>query len=198
MPVRYSSKYVSNIDDAKKASYFGYILGKTAIPLSDFFNGSPSITVKDEKVDIVLGTPKGDYLDELDFGADITVTPSNVNSLPAMMIMETLYCTSDSKYVLMCIKDYAANNFCGAVLMYVDKDATINGTDSRSQNEPDGKTHNYTEIWNCTLKQGWNYLILEVTSTETSTTVNQTLKCTSSQKKPEGFEWTVIGEDFFN
>jgi len=136
---------IGNLSEAKSATDFGYYYHRDeendTKPLSYFFDGSPSVTVKNSKLTMILGTPKSAYLKNIfDYWSEsITVNPSNVKGFQIGN-----FCTSDKKYSLICMKStttYTASCY----LFYVDRDVTLNSTD-----------HNTT--WNTSLKEGWNYL----------------------------------------
>jgi hypothetical protein len=160
------------MDDAKERTDFSYLWWEGE-PMSSYITGSSSVRINNGKVFINLGIPTSEYLEGC--GDDliglieegIIVNPSN-----AKAIIDSYTCpfTNDVKYGLNCVKDY--NN--EAYLVYADRDVTIKGTT------------NYGEIWNVSLKKGWNYMIVsfnEATNTET---------LTASTTLPSGFYWTVF------
>jgi hypothetical protein len=164
--VEYDSS-IENIAEAKNITDFNLYdvnnVGLGIKPLNYFLDGSPSITVENNKVKIILGTPKSDFLiniSELPVNPDITVNPSNVKAFGGGSFF-----TSDRKYVLVCMND--DNDI--AQLSYFDKDVTIKGT---SYDEAKNKTYNI----NWSLKKGWNY----ITNTDSYTTL------------PSGYKWTVV------
>jgi len=158
---------IENLTEAKKATDFSFIHG---YEVSYFLDGTPSVKISSNKVTINLGTPKAAYLETFNY-IGLTVNPNNAK----IFSMGTIgpFHTSDRKYVLECRKD--ENNF--AVLVYVDRDVTIKGTLTGEE---------WTDIYNVSLKKGWNFLISsynEETNTDT---------LTSSTTQPNGFKWTVV------
>jgi len=180
---------IGNTNEAKNATDFSFYFywddekrTEEFKPLSNFLDGSPSVTISDNKVSINLGTPKAAYLEKMvddKTSEGITITPSDVKGLQ----MSEFY-TSDRKYCLVCMKD--DDNF--AMLVYVDKDVTIRGsTYLREWEAGDGNHGGEGEMkYNVSLKKGWNYVIFSINEeTETGTV-------TSSTTQPSGFKWTVI------
>jgi hypothetical protein len=165
---------IKNLTEAKKATNFSFVYDhdvRRIRPLNDFLDGSPSVTISDNKVTIILGTPKSAYLNTLSdelIEKGITVNPSNAK------FFEMDFSTSDNKYSLFCMKD----DKNGAVLSYADRDVTIKGT---FNSRDDGEEYKY----NMSLKKGWNYLFSSYNEkTKTST-------ATSSTTQPSGYKWTV-------
>ena len=154
-------------------------------PLSDLINGSASITISGDKVNVNLGTPKDGYLyddtldDEVEEG--IVVNPRGVKGWGF-----EAFCTSDVKYGLICVKKgtgsyYDRGGIAG--LFYADRDLTAKGT--YTYESSDGGRHIQTVIYNVSLKKGWNYFI-ESEDKEAKTTTY-----TSSASFPSGFTWLV-------
>jgi len=181
--------YDSSIDDvaeAKKVTDFGFMHywdekndTDELKPLSYFLDGSPSVSVNNNKVTINLGTPKSVYLynfpDEL--GESVTINPINAN------LFGIGFRSSDGKYSLGCrIKD---NNY--VQLYYVDRNANIKGSFTQD-NEEDGV---FTDIYNVSLKKGWNYIIYSYNETTNTGTY------TSSTTQPNGLKWTVYENDYY-
>jgi hypothetical protein len=168
--VIYDSR-ITNLAEAKRATNFGfgvnmYSSNREIEPLSNFLDGSSSVTVNDSKINIILGTPKSNYLQNFGFGGGVTVKPSN-----AKFFQFPLPCffTSDVKYGLGCGTEDMSN---GAYLYYVDRDVTAKGTVT----DKDGETRTI----NISLKKGWQY------------TIQGNDEVSASTKLPSGFKWIVI------
>jgi len=175
-PVIYDSKYIADIAEAKNVVDFSYILDWneiTAEPLNHIMSGSPSVKVNDGKVTISLGVPNPAYMDTFNnyIPDGITVTPGGVNIL---VNIDIIFFTSDLQHALFCIKD--ENNY--AYLGYVDKDVTVKGTYTEGD---------YTEIYDVSLKKGWNYFII--------TTNGARMTLNSSETLPGGYNWVVFDAD---
>jgi hypothetical protein len=173
---------IGNLDKEKIdfSFYFYNINDRTylILPLSNCLDGSPSVklSLSENKVSINLGTPKSDYLEDFNdyfrFGSGITLNTNNVK----IFIMLGFY-TSDDKYCLGCMKDEKNS----AMLLYADKDVTVNGKETHIGN---GVSNT---IFNASIKKGWNYLIHSYEETELEYTVTYT----SSTTQPSGFKWIV-------
>jgi len=166
----YPQEYVTNPDEAKTYTDFSFAGG--GHPLSEFINPPASVTVKDGKVTINLGTPIELFLLSEDFlDSSITVTPQE-----AKVSDSSYFYTSDDKYFLVCMKDEHNE----AILVYADMNVTVKGTDTETDEE-EGVT--YTEKWDASLKKGWNYL--------TRTRSGNTTTFSSSVTIPTGYKWTI-------
>jgi len=174
----------------------------TAIPITAAVPGS-SVKVTNGKLTVTLGTPKDEYLTdasksitEEDIPSSITIYPSNAKGFG----FGSFY-TSDGKNDLDCAKSNSMsidiNNMSSSTisyktvnLSYVDRDVTVKGTYSYTE---DGMKATLT--CNCSLKQGWNFVTMELnssgTSSGTSTSGNSTITVTSSTKIPSGYNWVV-------
>jgi len=170
--------------EAKKATDFSYLSNdERSIHISAFLDGSSSVTVNNNKLTIILGTPISAFLESLGglILEGITVTPSNTR-----YFFLPWFSTSDRMYKLFCAKDYEDHGEVDniAYLIYVDRDVTINGT--RYSDD----FMEYDEIkYIVSLKKGWNYLI------ESYNNETDTLTVTSSTSQPGGYKWTVFGRD---
>jgi hypothetical protein len=169
---------ISNLTEAKSITDFGYTYYRneqtqTFLPISNVIPNS-SVIVSGGKATIKLGVPKSKDLDMLsewfDDRPNITITPSNAKIYEA-----DSFSSSDEKYDL-----YPSEV---ELLVYVDRDVTIKGTDTGSWTDNEGKTHTWTEKYDVSLKAGWNYLIW-------SETENSEI-CTASKSLPGGSNWTV-------
>jgi len=158
---------------------FNYMTNPSSDPyvelISYFLNGDSSIKVNNGKATIILGVPKPSSTYELFNGilpSGVTVTPSYVKILaleddaPFLTVP-----TYDEGYFLCCMKDDL--NF--AQLVYADMDVKIKGTYTNG---------GITDIYDCSLKKGWNYSFVE-NSGEFSYTI------TASQTLPSGYFWVV-------
>lgn len=183
--VIYDSSNIENLDKAKSVTDFSFIFygfEEKGKPLSIYLDGSPKATVNNNKVTIILGTPKSAYLQDINdiFYFEeidgITVTPSDAklfkiwdffNSDGDVNYYEdyTLYLEKDDKW---------------AGLIYADRNVTIKGTDTY---ESHGTT--YTDTFNVSLKKGWNYMIGSYMETDNTGTY------TSSTTQPSGCKWTI-------
>jgi len=172
--------------EAKKATDFSYYdYNERSVHISAFLDGSSSVTVNNNKLTIILGTPISAFLQSsgVFILEGLTATPSN-----AKYFFLPWFWTSDRMYTLYCAKDYEDDGDVdnAACLIYVDRDLTINGTryndDSRE----------YTvENWIVSLKKGWNYIIYSYNNETDTVTV------TSSTSQPGGYKWTVFGRHRF-
>jgi len=168
--------------EAKNITDFGYsYINGGYNPLSIALDGLPSVTVKNNKVTIILGTPK--YFENMDsqVGAGVSVNPSGAwgffiqSFCPNGRYYLTRYYLTFKKYN----NGYLDYDYNGRGLQYVDRDVTINGTyyDNRDST---------TIIWkyNISLKKGWNYIIWK--------DEYNTRTVTSSTTLPSGFKWTMV------
>jgi hypothetical protein len=167
--------YPDGIADADKPIDFSFYFDGRVSPLSNFINDPASVTISGDKLTIKLGTPKDEYLAYMTkyypssiSNGDITATPSDTK----FHFPDAYFSTVDAKYVLLCGREGSE-----AVLAYADKDATIKGTHN---------TGKIDEIWNVSLKKGWNYLIHSTDQATDTTTY------TSSVSMPSGFTWVVF------
>jgi len=162
--------YPAGTADADKPTDFSfYYEGRgSPSPLSNFINEPTSVTISGDKLTIKLGTPKDQYLK--------WVTPSGVTATPSdtkIFFTDAVFSTVDAKYILMCGKVGVAE----AALCYVDRDVTIKGTHQGNKID---------EIYNLSLKKGWNYLIHSTDQATDTTTY------TSSVSMPSDFIWAVF------
>jgi hypothetical protein len=188
MTVKYDPG-ITNMADAKARTDFsnnvdGVILATNTIiftPLNDYINTPASATINNEKVTINLGTPKREYMDDMSWYIEegLTVTPSSAK----VFLRGGGFTTIDGKYILLCMKD--ENNF--TMLVYADRDVTIRGT-STSIVSINGNDATYTDIYNVSLKKGWNYFI------ESQNDATKTFTYTAATTLPSGFYWTVIDD----
>jgi hypothetical protein len=171
---------------------FGYTEIDGAVALTDYI-ADISVKIINGKLNMTLGVPK-DY--NFNFrknyqglsimkglrGPYNTVTPSDVN---LVCLAEGDLVDITGNYSLWCIKrlTYTAEGeeVEIAYLIYADKDVTIKG--SYSGDYGDG----YTNIYDCSFKKGWNYLIIKSDSGHTS-------NFTSSQTLPSGYYWILFGD----
>jgi len=161
---------ITNLAEAKSATNFGFgsnMYNYMIEPLSNFLDGSSSVTVNDSKITIILGTPKSVYLQNANSGEGVTVNPSNAKYFQFPL---PCFFTSDEKYALASAKE---DRSAGAYLQYIDRDVTVKGTIT---DEETGKT---TTI-NYSLKKGWQYIISENNIG------------TPSNELPSGFKWIVL------
>jgi len=166
---------ITNLAEAKSATNFGfgqnmYSYNNGIEPLSNFLDGSTSVTVNNGKITIILGTPKSVYLQNFRIGEGATVNPSNAKGF-----VLSYFLTSDGKYTLVCGKE---DGSVLAHLYYFDRDVTAKGTVT---NENTGET---TTI-NYSLKKGWQYF----TSSENDIG-------TPFTELPSGFKWIVLGNGY--
>jgi len=157
-------------EEAKSRTNFSYTRGAldTWVLLSTIIDPPASVTITNGKVDIKLGTPKSASLEiitETDIPADITVTPSDAKSFR----IRNFY-TDDGAYNLYPAKGDDRE----AALIYADKNVTLQGTHT---------SPGLTEVYDISLKQGWNYVIYSESGS--------TVKNTASTTLPNGFKWTV-------
>jgi hypothetical protein len=112
---------------------------------------------------------------------EMEVTGINIapNDAKAFITDAELFESSDGRYALAYMKD--DNNF--AILVYVDKNVTITGTYTDTYA---GET--ITQIWNCSLKTGWNYVF----ASQSETTITYT-----TGTPPSGYKWQVFNADDF-
>jgi len=184
--VRYDSDYITNMAEARAQTDFSYVsyypnnsTTRVFIPLSDFFNGSPSVKINDGKLTMILSTPKDEFLELVEWDG-LTVTPSNAKILWNEYFN---FCTQDSKYALVGATSYNSNEDL-AIIAYADRDVTIRGTDTWDT------YGTYTVNYNVSLKRGWNYVV----GTETS---GNSATYTGTTTLPSGFFWTVVEAELY-
>jgi len=175
MTVRYDPD-ITNMEEARAQTDFSYGLnwddnnGKnTAVPLSYYFNGSPSVKINGGKLTITLGTPKNEFMGNIveDVG-DLTVAPGN-----AKWFFYDDFNTQNSKYYVYLDSEELLVYVEG--LVYVDMDVTITGTETWEQ---------YTTRYNVSLKKGWNWIICTENTRYQDT-------YTASTTFPSGHYWVV-------
>jgi len=179
---------IKNITEAKNVIDYCFSLYSSDVgvePLSKFLDGSPSVTVNNNKVTINLGIPKSAYLDTIIdlWGGEIegvTLNPINAN-----VFQPWGFYSSDGKYFLYCQID--DNN--DVQLVYVDRNVTIKGSFTETESD-----YSYTYIYNVSLKKGWNYIIMSRSYNETTNTEKMT--ATSSTTQPSGLKWIVYEDDW--
>ena len=184
---------IKDVAEAKNVTDFGFMYywdekndTEKLKPLSYFLDGSPSITINNNKVTIILGTPKSAYLkniseliDENDDKHSITINKDMVTPNNAKFFFDLSdFSTADGKYFCICLKD--DNNF--VYICYVDRNVTIKGSYTEDYY---GTILNY----NCSLKKGWNYIVMSFNETK------DTVTYTSSTTQPNGYKWTVYARD---
>jgi len=163
--------YPDGITDADKPTDFSYYFDDRVYPLSNYINDPASVTISGDKLTIKLGIPKDQYLEVWNMSgvmSGVIATPSDAK----LFIPDAVFSTVDAKYILMCGKVGVAE----AGLCYVDRDVTIKGTHQVSKGD----------IYNLSLKKGWNYVIH---STDQAT---DTITYTSSVSMPSDFIWIVF------
>jgi len=188
-------EYLSNPDEAKKATDFSYVPSfyfydygadsyNKPYPLSYFLSGDSSAKVSNAKLTINLGDVKPAYLKDLSnlSRQGYTTTPNDAKYFKVEIEDSEGFFTSDRKYALWC---WNGNERDKAYLIYVDRDVTIQGNETWFDSY-EGKTRTY--IANISAKKGWNYFIY--TTTETSTSVTSTE--TSYKTPPSDYKWYVI------
>jgi len=152
------------IIDTPSSFDFGYrTTGDGLKPLSNFITGTPKALIASDKLTLELDKPKDEELGLLSgvaFPPAFTITPSTVKGY-----LINYFYTSDGGYCL-----YMKVPGSITVLIYVDNDVTINGTDG--DNTAD----------NVSLKKGWNFAFF-------SDSIPHVL--TVSQAQPDGATWTV-------
>jgi len=109
-----------------------------------------SITVKNGKLNMKLGTPISSALQSYTSGSGLTVNPPDAQVYVDFTVGP--FWSSDGKYMLYC----GGPNNSQAAPIYVNKDATASGTME-------------TNTINMSLKTGWNYMIFESTITASQT-----------------------------
>ena len=169
--------YPDGIANADKPTDFSFVPNSLTVnyPLSSRINEPASVTISGGKLTIKLGIPFKYLISaERFFDDDVTVTPSGVKLSP----LDGSFCTVDQEYYLLCVK---GNSYTG--LFYVDNDVTVRGT------HPDSKG---TDIYNVSLKKGWNYYYAESYDKATKTTT-----WASSVSLPSGYTWTVMDKDTY-
>jgi len=146
--------------------------------ISDYVPGT-TITVKDGKLNMKLGTPKTEYLQlgssQLP-SSDVTMNPSDVKSF----LFEKGFYTSDENYKLSIVgpTNYS-NDPCFAILFYAEKGGTVNGTYIQTGEN----NYSYTMTFNMSINKGWNYQIQERQQNSNKITCSQTL--------PSGYSWVI-------
>jgi len=137
-----------------------------------------SITVKNGKLNMKLGTPKTEYLQSgsSQLPSDVTMNPSDVKSF----LFESGFYTSNESYKLSIVgpTNYS-NDPCFAILFYADKGGTVNGTYTQTGEN----NYSYTMTFNMSINKGWNYQIQERQQNSNTITCSQTL--------PSGYNWVI-------
>ena len=148
----------SVISDANRTDIdFGYYYEwgrglNTLIPVSKAISGTAEVTMTNNKLTIKLDTPKPEAMDSLAttfFGNSLTVTPEDTKCWVAGNFYE-----STGEFAINL--DNGVNAM--AVLMYLDKNATLNGTHPIFD-EDDNEVGDFI-FDNVLLEQGWSYLIV--------------------------------------
>jgi len=133
----------------------------------DYVPGT-TITVKDGKLNMKLGTPKTEYVQTID---SLTPLPPGVTMDPGdteAFVFNGDFYTSNGSYEL-----YAGPNYVS--LFYATKDGTVIGSNN-----------DYGLTFDMSFKKGWNYEIQERDQTTgNSTTV------TAAQTLPSGYNWVI-------
>ncbi|MCL1927683.1 MAG: hypothetical protein FWG07_02675 [Treponema sp.] len=143
-------------------------------PLSDYITGTPKVLISGGKLTIELDQPKSDKMKVIDTGNSesypYTIDPSDTKYCSAF------FCDPSGKYGL-----YPKYGDKLAVLVYVDKDVTIDSSNYNSTAfNMSGPTYD-----NVTLKKGWNYLIQDQSGGFPHPTI-------AARTLDSGFTWTVV------
>jgi uncharacterized lipoprotein NlpE involved in copper resistance len=166
------------------ATDFSYILGEsiydedhnwvkdTFSHLSNYITGTPSVKINGSKVNISFGDPKPEYMEDISENIPTGITISPIDAKGSQFF--STFFTSDGKYIMDCPYTY---------LIYVDKDVTITGSVTGT-----GYGGTYTDLFNCALKQGWNYILENVNGSNYTTTY------TASKTVPNGFSCWIVEE----
>jgi hypothetical protein len=179
--------YDSSIEDITEARNvidfcFTFCSSDGVEPLSNFLDGSPSVTVNNNKVSIILGTPKAAYLySEFENGVPEGVT---VNPINAKLFNPWGFYSSNGKYSL----DGHINDNNYVQLGYVDRNLTIKGSFTYYDDKDEDGV--YKINYNVSFKKGWNYLIVSYNETTKIKTY------TSSTTQPSGLKWTVYSDRY--
>ena len=154
---------------------FGYRGWSDTKPLSDYITGTPKVLISGGKLTVELDQPKSDKMQSIDTGNSesypYTIDPSDTKYCSAW------FCDSSGKYGL-----YPKNGEKLALLVYVDKDVTIDSSNDNSiAFNMSGPIYD-----NVTLKKGWNYLVQDQSGGFPFPT--------TATRTPDisGFTWTVV------
>jgi len=168
--IRLSNLALEFVEETAETN-FGYVSYGGVKPLSDYITGTPKVQITGEngamgdtrKLTIELDAPKPEAL----ISFEGVATPSDAKYFTGKTIY---FMTSTASFYIN-----AQNGSNYLVLVYVDKDATFNGTGNSGQI--------YT---NLSLKQGWNYVTGVVSSQYNFSSATQTL--------PADYKWRVTGD----
>jgi len=163
---------------AGSANNFSYVDHGDTNPaaLNTVHDGAASVTINNGIVTISLGKPKSYFLSTSSITNMVGTSVASDNS--ANLYLNNEFCTQNKAFALVVAEGTHNNNV--ALLGYVDKDVTLNGTFA----PPPGLTLTYNNV---VLTEGWNYLISRSTGEYTAT-------LTSSKALPSGYKWTVYAK----
>jgi len=141
---------------ARQQTNFSYshgLLSTDIKPLSYYINDPASVTIKDGKLSINLGTPRTEHLT---FSANSTPNDAKVFTGFSEFV------TADGKYRLFCMKD--ANTY--AFLVYADRDLNVNNINLKQGwnyviSSSSGSTSTMTATATTTLPSGFKWTVAE-------------------------------------
>jgi hypothetical protein len=171
------------------ATNFGYLYVDDFIPpdpLSDYINGSPSVTLSGNKLTVKLGAVNSTELYSIYSSSSyngVTKTPSDAKGFSIGEF------DNETGYYYLQIWNGSDSTNGQAYLVYMDKDVTLSGTRTSGST-----TYTYNNV---SLKQGWNYLIY---SDRTGTTGNYQRTVTAGRTLPSGYNWVLysVGDPALN
>ena len=142
------------------------------VKLSDYIPGA-TVKINNSKLSLELGVPKNEVLESPDFGAGVTVSdPSaKISNIPNGELF-----TADHTFHLSLIKTDTDTLLEGAMLIYATKNVNIKGTESYP---------GWTNVWNVSLKSGWNYILISDNDITEKSTI------TATTNLPSSYKWTV-------
>ena len=164
------------------------------VKIQDFLVSAPTVEVVKEKVTIIIPKPSMLYDFSDVFPPDMLDPPDakyfGTEATPMVFVNKEGPLDGADVYGLVCSQD----NTHIAGLTYVDKDLTMRGT--HVDTHPDAPA--YFQIFNCELKEGWNYVFFTFTGPDKVGTNFRNLVFTSSTSLPSSYKWTVVDQNYFH
>jgi hypothetical protein len=173
----YYLNFIHDFDDSDPSA-FKY----TVLPLNRLGTGEWSVKVTGNSVELKLGVPNDDLIENWSVGEISGITVSD-NELRIFMLSQLS--NSDGNKILELgdgSEDIRVNYF---YFWYADRDATVNGIENIDFE--DGKN---TFSYNLNIKKGWNTVIITKTS-ETDFTY-------STAVPNNNFVWVIINDPYKN
>jgi hypothetical protein len=154
------------------------------LPLNEVFNGTNTVTLKDGKMSVKLGTPKAFTMVSVEYlktmYPSLTIDPSDAKFYELSSITDS----NENNRIQIGSED----NLRNASYWYSDKNVTINGTGVR-YNEWDGSTTTF--FFAMDLKSGWNSLI----SSGSQTSWNSYEGTVKNEKLSDKEKWILMSNN---